>query len=35
VAWCIAFIYAKRANSEFDRRAQALIDDAHNIKGSA
>ena len=33
VAWCIAAIYAKRANSEFDARAKALIDDAHNIKG--
>ncbi len=35
VAWCIAFIYAKRANSEFDRRAKALIDDVDNIKGAA
>ncbi len=33
VAWCIAAIYAKRANTEFDARAKALIDDAHNIKG--
>ncbi len=33
VAWCIAAIYAKRANAEFDARAKALIDDAHNIKG--
>ena len=33
VAWVIAFIYAKRANTEFDARAKALVDDAHNIKG--
>ena len=33
VAWCIAAIYAKRANREFDARAKALIEDAHNIKG--
>jgi uncharacterized membrane protein (DUF485 family) len=33
VAWVIAIIYAKRANSEFDARAKALVDDAHNIKG--
>lgn len=33
VAWVIAMIYAKRANSEFDARAQALVKDAHNIKG--
>ena len=33
VAWGIAFIYAKRANTRFDAAAQALIDDAHNIKG--
>ena len=33
VAWAIAAIYAKRANAEFDARAKALIDDAHNIKG--
>ena len=33
VAWTIAAIYAKRANAEFDARAKALIDDAHNIKG--
>jgi uncharacterized membrane protein (DUF485 family) len=31
VAWGIAFIYAKRANAEFDARAKILIDDAHNI----
>ena len=35
VAWAIAIIYAKRANSEFDVRAKALVDDAHNIKGIA
>jgi uncharacterized membrane protein (DUF485 family) len=33
VAWVIAIIYAKRANAEFDVRANALIADAHNIKG--
>ncbi len=33
VAWAIAAIYAKRANTQFDARAKALIDDAHNIKG--
>ena len=33
VAWCIAAIYAKRANAEFDARAQELIEDAHHIKG--
>jgi uncharacterized membrane protein (DUF485 family) len=32
-AWLIAVIYAKRANTEFDVRAKALVDDAHNIKG--
>ncbi len=33
VAWVIAIIYAKRANSEFDARASELVKDAHNIKG--
>ncbi len=33
VAWVIAIIYAKRANTEFDVRAKALVADAHNIKG--
>jgi uncharacterized membrane protein (DUF485 family) len=33
VAWIIAIIYAKRANTEFDVRAKALVEDAHNIKG--
>jgi uncharacterized membrane protein (DUF485 family) len=33
IAWVIAVIYAKRANTEFDVRAKAIIDDAHNIKG--
>lgn len=33
VAWLIAIIYAKRANSDFDPRAKALVQDAHNIKG--
>ncbi len=34
VAWVIAVIYVKRANAEFDVRAKAIIDDAHNIKGA-
>ena len=33
VAWAIAIIYAKRANTQFDARAKALMEDAHNIKG--
>jgi len=33
VAWVIAVVYAKRANQEFDVRAKALVEDAHNIKG--
>jgi uncharacterized membrane protein (DUF485 family) len=33
LAWTIAIIYAKRANTQFDVRAKALIADAHNIKG--
>jgi uncharacterized membrane protein (DUF485 family) len=33
VAWAIATIYAKRANTEFDTRARELVNDAHNIKG--
>ena len=33
VAWAIAIIYAKRANTEFDARASELVQDAHNIKG--
>ena len=33
VAWVIAIVYAKRANQEFDVRAKALVEDAHNIKG--
>ena len=33
VAWSIAAIYAKRANTEFDARAKALVEDAHNIRG--
>lgn len=32
VAWAIAWIYAKRANSEFDAMADEIIKDAHNIK---
>lgn len=32
VAWGIAWIYAKRANREFDAMAQEIINDAHNIK---
>ena len=33
VAWTIAAIYAKRANTQFDVRARTLIEDAYNIKG--
>jgi uncharacterized membrane protein (DUF485 family) len=33
VAWIIAIVYANRANTEFDVRAKALVEDAHNIKG--
>jgi uncharacterized membrane protein (DUF485 family) len=33
LAWAIAMIYAKRANSQFDVRAKAIIADAHTIKG--
>ncbi|HEX8978078.1 MAG TPA: DUF485 domain-containing protein [Parasulfuritortus sp.] len=32
VAWVIAAVYAKRANTEFDAMAQEIINDAHNIK---
>ena len=35
VAWLIAAIYAKRANTQFDAQAKALKDDAHNIRGAA
>lgn len=33
VAWLIAAIYAKRANTQFDAQAKALKDDAQNIRG--
>lgn len=32
VAWVIAAIYARRANTEFDAMAKEIIHDAHNIK---
>ena len=32
VAWGIAWIYARRANTEFDAMADEIIKDAHNIK---
>lgn len=35
VAWVIAFIYARRANAEFDALAQELVDDAVNISRRA
>lgn len=35
VAWVIAFIYARRANSQFDALAQELVDDAEKISRSA
>ncbi len=31
VAWVIAFVYSKKANSEFDAMAQEIINDAHKI----
>lgn len=31
VAWGIAFVYSKRANTEFDSMTEALKRDAHNI----
>jgi uncharacterized membrane protein (DUF485 family) len=31
VAWTIAGVYAKRANSEFDAMAAEIIKDAHNM----
>ena len=31
VAWFIAVIYSRRANTEFDNMAQAIVNDAHNI----
>ena len=34
VEWCIAAIYAKRANTEFDARARELVNDARMIKGA-
>src|SRR5580765_2075976 len=33
VAWTLAFIYARRANSEFDAMAGELIRDAEKIGG--
>lgn len=31
VAWVIAFVYSKKANSEFDAMAQEIINDAHKL----
>ncbi|MGJ8619663.1 MAG: DUF485 domain-containing protein [Methylophilaceae bacterium] len=31
VAWGIAMLYAKRANTEFDKRAKVLVDDAQQV----
>ncbi len=31
VAWTIAFVYARRANAQFDALAQELINDAERI----
>ena len=31
VAWVIAFVYAKRANAQFDAMAREIIDDAERI----
>ena len=33
VAWGIAWVYARRANAEFDAMAQEIINDAHNMRG--
>ena len=34
VAWAIAVFYARRANAEFDKRAQAIVDDVAQITTS-
>ena len=34
VAWAIAIFYARRANTEFDKRAKALVDDVAQISTS-
>lgn len=33
VAWGIAWIYARRANAEFDAMAQEIINEAHRMGG--
>lgn len=35
VAWVIAFIYAKKANAQFDAMAREIIDDADRITAEA
>ncbi len=31
VAWTIAFVYSRRANAEFDKLAQEIVQDAYKI----
>ena len=31
VAWLIAYVYSRKANSEFDAMAQDIVNDAHNL----
>jgi uncharacterized membrane protein (DUF485 family) len=31
VAWTRAFVYSRKANSQFDAMAQAIINDAHRL----
>lgn len=31
VAWTIAFVYSRKANTEFDTMAQAIIADVHKL----
>ncbi|MEO6148201.1 MAG: DUF485 domain-containing protein [Sulfuriferula sp.] len=31
VAWLVAYIYSRKANTEFDSMAQDIVNDAHNL----
>ncbi len=31
VAWLVAYIYSRKANTEFDAMAQEIVNDAHNL----
>lgn len=31
VAWLVAYIYSRKANTEFDAMAQDIVNDAHNL----